>query len=113
VNQLIHWKDGVVPEAPYYANVFSYLLGDDLSGYQEMDELTLELVHEVDGFLGYESSKSDGRGLFISYWRDMESINAWRKETTHQKAKMEGVKRWYKYYHSKVVKIESARYHTL
>ena len=35
---------------------------NDLEGYVEMDELTLELVHEVEGFLGWESHKSEGRG---------------------------------------------------
>ena len=76
---MIHGKNNTQPEAPYYANIFNYLLSNDLDGYQEMDEITLELVHDIDGFLGYESQKSAGRGSFISYWRDKESIAEWRK----------------------------------
>lgn len=110
---MINWKNNVQPEAPYYANIFNYYLGDDLSGYEEYDEITLDLVNQIDGFLGWESHKSDGRGSFISYWRDQAAIDEWRRNTTHQKAKLEGMKRWYKYYHSMLVKVESARFHEL
>ncbi|MEZ4721333.1 MAG: antibiotic biosynthesis monooxygenase [Flavobacteriales bacterium] len=110
---MINWKNDIVPEAPYYANIFHYYLGDDLEGYAEADEITLKLALEIDGFLGYESHKSDGRGSFISYWRDQEAIDQWRKNTIHIHAKSEGMRRWYKYYHSMLVKVESARFHNL
>ncbi|MBT3646784.1 MAG: antibiotic biosynthesis monooxygenase [Flavobacteriales bacterium] len=113
MNALIAWKEGITPEPPYYANIFSYLIGEDRDGYDEMDELTLRLVAGFDGYLGYESSNADGRGLFISYWRDLEAMDNWRRNATHAQAKSEGKKRWYQYYHSKVVKIESAHYHEL
>ena len=108
---MINWKDPLPPKPPYFANVFNYFLSDDLEGYEEMDEITLDQVHEIDGFLGWESHKSQGRGSFISYWRDKEAIDQWRKDLTHQKAKMKGMKRWYKYYHSMLVKVESAHFH--
>ena len=108
---MINWKNDIRPEAPHFANIFNYYLSDDLEGYQEMDEITLDLVHNIDGFLGWESHKSEGRGSFISYWRDKDAINQWRKDLTHQKAKAEGMSRWYKYYHTMLVKVESARFH--
>ena len=104
---MIHWKNNKAPEPPFYANIFNYQIGSDLEGYASMDELTLELVNEIDGYLGYESHKSQGRGSFISYWKDKESIDEWRKNQIHQKAKEEGMKRWYKTYHSMLVKVES------
>lgn len=110
---LIHWKDEKAPEPPYYASIFHYLIGDDLDGYAEMDELTLKLAMEIDGYLGHESHKADGRGSFISYWRDLDAIDRWRKNATHLQAKAEGIKRWYKYYHSMIAKVESARFHSL
>ena len=110
---MINWKNNHIPPTPYYANIFNYQLGDDLEGYQVMDEITLELAHQVDGFLGYESHKSNGRGSFISYWRDLEAIDEWRRNSTHLKAKSEGMKRWYKQYHSMLVKVESAHFHAL
>ncbi|GAB4377208.1 MAG: hypothetical protein Kow0075_05350 [Salibacteraceae bacterium] len=109
---LIHWKNGQPPQPPYYANVFNYLLGDDLAGYDEMDAKTLELVWNVDGFLGYESHKSSGRGSFISYWRDLEAINQWRHNPIHQQAKSLGQKKWYKYYHSMLVLVQTHHYHS-
>lgn len=110
---MINWKDAQPPEPPYYASIFNYLLGDDLDGYAEMDDLTLKLATETEGFLGYESHKSDGRGSFISYWRSLESIDRWRKNSTHLQAKSEGRKRWYSYYHAMIAKVESARFHSV
>jgi len=51
---------------PYWASVFHYYLSDDLVGYAEYDELTLQAVREQPGFLGYESFKHENRGSFIS-----------------------------------------------
>ena len=41
-----------------YANIFSYLPSDDLKGYAELDEETLQLVADVPGYVGYESVKN-------------------------------------------------------
>lgn len=108
---LINWKNHRAPELPYYASVFNYTLGEDLEGYAEMDEITLKLAMEMEGFLGYESHKSNGRGSFISYWKDLDAIDAWRKNSTHLAAKREGMKRWYSYYHAMIMKVESAHFH--
>lgn len=113
MNTLIQWKSGKAPEPPYYASIFHYLIGDDLEGYPEMDDLTLKLAQETEGYLGYESHKANGRGSFISYWKDQDAIDRWRKNSTHIQAKAEGMKRWYKYYHSMIAKVESARFHAL
>lgn len=112
-NTLINWKNGITPEPPYYASIFNYLIGDDLEGYAEMDEITLKLAQESDGYLGYESHKANGRGAFISYWRDLEAIDGWRRNVTHIQAKAEGRKRWYKYYHIMIAKVETAHFHSL
>lgn len=110
---MINWKSGQPPALPYYASIFNYLNGDDLEGYADMDDVTLKLVSEMDGYLGYESHKANGRGSFISYWRDLESIDQWRKNSVHLRAKSEGKKRWYTYYHSMIAKVESAHFHHL
>ena len=80
---MIHWKKNRPPSAPFYAHIFNNYISDDLDGYQEMDELTLELVHKIDGFLGWESHKSEGRGSFISYWKSKEAIDEWRQSLLH------------------------------
>jgi heme-degrading monooxygenase HmoA len=110
---MINWKHNEKPELPYYASIFNYYLAEDLTGYTEMDDLTLELAMEVDGFLGYESHKSQGRGSFISYWKNLEAIDQWRKDSTHLLAKAAGKKRWYSYYHAMIAKVESAHFHDM
>ena len=94
---MINWKHGTMPEPPYIASIFNYFLSDQLEGYEEYDELTLELAKEMPGYLGHESFKHDGRGTFISYWRDMDSILAWASEPRHMEAKQKGKSNWYQY----------------
>lgn len=49
-----------------YANIFSYLPSDDLKGYAELDEETLQLVADVPGYVGYESVKNSvGRSMLV------------------------------------------------
>lgn len=110
---MINWKGNTPPEPPFIASVFNYYLSDDLEGYAEYDELTLQLVKEIPGFLGYESFKANGRGSFISYWIDMEAVKDWAANTKHQEAKALGIKRWYRYYHSIIAEVKSLRSHNL
>ncbi len=91
---------------PFYANIFSYQASDSREGYEEADEATLNEVHGIDGFLGYESVGEGKRRIFISYWRDMDAIEQWRRNKTHQGAKSRG-REWYAAYHSMLVKVES------
>jgi heme-degrading monooxygenase HmoA len=94
-----------------YAVIFSYKRSDDLTGYQEMDDLTMRLAAETPGYLGYEVT-GDGtkHAIFISYWQNEEAINAWRNNITHQKAKQLGKSTWYDWYHSMICKIENSNF---
>ncbi|MEY2963666.1 MAG: hypothetical protein RL754_927 [Bacteroidota bacterium] len=94
-----------------YANIFSYRRSEDLEGYAELDEQTLQLVGEVPGYCGYESvDDGAGRSIFISYWESREAIDQWRENSVHKAAKSQG-KRWYEAYHSLLVKIEYQNEH--
>lgn len=73
-----------------------------------MDELTLKLAHEQPGFLGYESAGTPEKGIFISYWEDMDAIESWKQHATHQLAKSQANK-WYKRYLSQICRVESSR----
>ena len=106
---MIHWNTTNPPEAPFFASIFNYYLSDDLEGYAAYDEKTLDLVKTLPGFLGYESMKHEERGMFISYWKDMESIHAWGMHPIHQEAKTLGIHRWYKSYTSMISVVE--RFH--
>lgn len=99
---------------PYYAVIFSYRRSNKLEGYAEMDEKTLQLVQQQPGYLGYEVT-GDGKehAIFISYWKDLASIEAWRKNSTHQQAKQKGKTQWYDWYHSQICKVEHSSFNSL
>jgi heme-degrading monooxygenase HmoA len=99
-------------QVPYYAVIFSYIRSNELEGYQEMDELTLETVKNFTGYLGYESTGEGNRRIFISYWKDSESIEAWKNDPLHRLAKSKG-KQWYSAYHSLICKVEHSASHGL
>jgi len=96
------WKNKTAPAPPYYAVIFISEKNEDLNGYEEMDKQTMDMALSLNGCLGYSSVP----GTFISYWDSMESINSWRQNSIHLKAKEQGKKQWYKYYHSLICKVE-------
>ena len=106
---MINWYNSTPPTAPFFASIFNYYLSDDLEGYEAYDTETLALVKQIPGFLGYESMKHDGRGMFISYWQSKEAIAEWAKNPIHQKAKELGQAKWYRYYHSIIAQVD--RFH--
>lgn len=101
---MINWNTPTPPTAPFIASIFNYYLSDHLEGYAEYDEKTLALVKTIPGYLGYESMKHEGRGTFISYWKDMESLQVWAAHPIHIEAKKLGLT-WYKYYHSMIAEV--------
>lgn len=104
---MINWKNNEVPQPPFIASIFNYYLADQLDGYKEYDELTLELAMQMPGYLGFESFKHDGRGAFISYWKNMDAVRAWASEPKHIEAKQKGKSTWYRYYHSVIAEVKS------
>lgn len=109
---MIHWNSLTPPAAPFIASIFNYYLSENLEGYAEYDERTLELVKTIPGYLGYESMKHEGRGTFISYWKDMESVQIWAAHPIHIEAKKLGLT-WYKYYHSMIAEVSRFHTHTI
>ena len=101
-------------KAPYYAVIFTYKWSKDLEGYQKMDDVTLELAQTMPGFLGFEvSGDGNKQATFISYWKDMESIENWGRNKVHQKAKQKGKTQWYQWCHTQISKVERSSYHEL
>ena len=76
-----------------YAVIFSYKLSDNLEGYADMDQKTIDAVTAIPGYLGYEKFGDGKENTFISYWKDLESIDIWRKNFLHIEAKKHG-KQW-------------------
>ena len=69
---------------------FIYEKSTNLKGYEEMDVLTINEVKKNDGYLGHELFNSNEKNIFISYWKDMKSIEKWKNNSLHIKAKSMG-----------------------
>ena len=97
------------PPAPsYYAVIFSSTLADDAEGYGAMAARMVALAKEQDGFLGVESASrtSEGFGITVSYWRDLESIRKWRAQSEHAAAQRMGRDAFYRSYRLRVARVD-------
>ena len=93
------------PTAPYYAVIFTSLRSDVDDGYGAMAERMVELAAQEPGFLGVESAR-EGVGITVSYWRDLESIKAWKAKAEHLVAQQTGRSDWYSHYKTRIAKVE-------
>lgn len=95
----------------YYAVIFTSLKTETAandSAYATAND-TLEIeAKSIPGFLGMESVR-DGIGISISYWKDAESIELWRKNLNHVAAKNKGFSSWYQSFTLRICKVEHQR----
>jgi len=99
------------PNTPYYAVIFTSIrtLGDN--GYTKVGEEIINMVSKQKGFIGAESVRGeDGFGITTSYWDSLESINEWKKNIHHNKAKEMGKNTWYSKYMIRICKVEGDNY---
>ena len=94
--------------APYYAVIFSSTLADDAAGYGAMADRMVALAREQEGFIDVESASrtSEGFGITVSYWRDLESIKKWKAQSEHAVAQKMGRGAFYKNYRLRVARVE-------
>jgi heme-degrading monooxygenase HmoA len=95
------------PEPPYYAVIFTSLQTGDVDGYDEASRRMLELAAAMPGYLGVEAAR-EGVGITISYWADLESIAAWKREAEHAAVQGKGRRRWYSHYVTRIARVERA-----
>ncbi|MFJ8663182.1 antibiotic biosynthesis monooxygenase family protein [Streptomyces sp. NPDC093795] len=94
-------------EPPYYTALFTSVRPEAPEGYAETNTRMQEIVKEIPGFLGYEAARSPGGiGITVAYFRDLESLDAWRLDTEHQAAKAYGREHWYESYSVHIGKVE-------
>jgi heme-degrading monooxygenase HmoA len=97
------------PAPPYYVVAFSSRRNEGDNGYGAMAARMEELALAQDGCLGVESARSaDGFGITNSFWRDEESIRAWKAVLSHLAAQRLGRERWYAHYEVRVARVERA-----
>jgi len=65
------------------------------------------LVQENPGFIDVKNYTSeDGERLTLVWFKDKESLRAWRELPAHREAQSTGRKKWYEYYKMDVATVE-------
>ena len=73
---------------------------DDEAGYLSTVQQMESLVTKQEGYRGHESCRGpDGFGLTVSYWRDRDSVQRWRRVAEHAEAQRRGQTTWYSSYY--------------
>jgi len=93
------------PKTPYYAVIFTSLRTKGDNGYAAMAKRMDELAAQQPGYLGIESAR-EGLGITVSYWKDLESIKAWKKNVEHLEAQRLGHEKWYTSFKVRIAKVE-------
>jgi len=107
----------------YYAVIFSSKrTSDDQTGYEKASKRMVELAEKQKGFIKAESSRdSDGIGITVSYWRNLEDIKNWKMHAEHAVVQRLGREKWYEAFTTRICRVEkeysffsndSARYNT-
>jgi heme-degrading monooxygenase HmoA len=95
------------PKPPYYAVIFTSLRTPGDAGYESMSNKMISLAQTQPGFLGMESAREEkALGITVSYWKDLESISNWKKNTEHQEAQKLGKDNWYEHFKVRICKVE-------
>jgi heme-degrading monooxygenase HmoA len=95
-------------DPPCYAVIFTSLRsGADEPGYAEAAERMVALAAQQPGYLGIESVRdASGLGITVSYWRDEESIRAWKRNSDHTIVREHGRETWYAEYTLHIARVE-------
>lgn len=80
---------------------------DSPSHYDEWSERMDRLVETMPGYIGHVSfrEESTGRGVTISYFENMVSLEQWRNDPTHREAQALGRSDFYEEYEIEVAEI--------
>ena len=93
------------PQPPYYAVIFTSIRTSGDNGYAAMAEEMVRLAAEQPGYLGIESAR-ESLGITVSYWRDLESIRAWKAVARHRTAQRLGREVWYQGFRLRIARVE-------
>jgi heme-degrading monooxygenase HmoA len=87
--------------------IFVSRLREDAPGYAKAAARLVGLVRTMPGFMGMASWRDEeGRGVTISWWRDLESIERWRDHPDHARARRRGDVEWYDDWHIEICRID-------
>lgn len=98
-------KLATTPSPPYYAVIFTSLKKNNDTEYSERAEKMLALAQKQDGFLGFESARSE-MGISVSYWSDLAAIQSWKQNAEHALAQQKGREKWYEAFCVRICQVE-------
>ena len=93
------------PTAPYYAVIFTSQKKDNTEGYEATANKMFDMIEDQEGFLGLEHAGGDS-SINISYWKDVQSIMAWRQNQDHKAAQEQGKAEWYAGYKVRICQVQ-------
>jgi heme-degrading monooxygenase HmoA len=93
-----------------YASIFISERPLEPAGYAEAMAHVMTEAENMAGYIGFESLRDGRDGIFISYWRNAEAVEAWSRHSNHQSAKARGVSEWYDAFRSVTCRIEKTRF---
>ena len=100
------------PQARYAVIFCTQHSGKSREAYESTSQKLMELVSDMEGFLGIESVRDEnGMGISVSYWTTVEAIENWRKQPTHLEAQRNGKNLWYSSFSTRVCQIERESFH--
>ncbi|MDB2658118.1 antibiotic biosynthesis monooxygenase [Flavobacteriaceae bacterium] len=92
-------------KTPYYAVVFTTLLTENLTDYENTAERMEKLAKLQEGYLGIESARNK-IGITVSYWKDLASITKWKNNIEHTEPRVKGRNKGYQHYQLRICKVE-------
>ncbi|WP_296700459.1 antibiotic biosynthesis monooxygenase [Algoriphagus sp.] len=92
-------------KAPYYAVIFTSIRTEIDEDYLKTATQMEELAILQPGYLGHESAR-ESIGITVSYWKDLESIKNWKKQSDHLLAQKNGREKWYSAYKIRICLVE-------
>ena len=85
---------------------FSRLTPEAGDEYLATDQYLAEKARSAPGFLKVKSfTAEDGERLTIVWWKDAETLRAWREDPEHRAAQAKGRALWYRYYDMEVAEV--------
>lgn len=89
-----------------YAVIFRAMVGVQDKEYEAAVQRMRELAFTQYGCLEFFAVTEGKQEVAISYWNNMESIQAWKNDIDHLEAQERGKKGWYESYRVEVVEIK-------
>lgn len=97
------------PKPPYYAVTTTTETAPafDKEAHMRLGGELYMLAREIDGFLGLEAFYEGGASIAVSYWRDLDAMERWRRHPAHGRAKAIAKASWFGPTITRIARVEA------